>query len=89
MRARLSIAGTLNAQTCALLTSAIDAHLRSGRRHLRIDMTLAEAVDEGAVAALRDAQRAVAGLGGVLALDNATAQLAGRLAEDSLVSASA
>jgi len=63
--------GALTVAAVRLLVSVLRAHLRAGRRHLRVDIGASAVVDPAVIPALTDVHHRVKACGGALVLENA------------------
>jgi anti-anti-sigma regulatory factor len=72
LRASVRVAGALSARTCPLLRGVLIAHLRAGRRYLRVNLAGASVDDLAVLEPLRAMHSSVAELGGMLVFDNAS-----------------
>jgi hypothetical protein len=75
MRATIRTAGALTLPASAALIGMLRAHLRAGRRYLRVDVGGSRVVDPAVLASLTSAHRQVAACGGMLVFENAGPQV--------------
>lgn len=76
LHALIRAAGPLTASASAVLVTMLRAHLRAGRRYLRVDVGAAPVLDPAVLATLTDLHRRVAARGGMLVFENAGAEFA-------------
>ncbi len=69
LRARLQVLGELRVDTVGLLSSAVAAHLRSGRRYVHIDLSGAAGDDPRMLSTVTAVYDSVVGVGGRVAFD--------------------
>lgn len=74
-QARIRTTGALTPAASALLISVLRAHLRAGRRDLRVDIGKSAVVDPAVLPALTDLHHRVAACGGALVLENAESRV--------------
>jgi anti-anti-sigma factor len=67
-RARLQIAGHLDAGAAVLLGEVLDGHLRAGRRYLRIHIGALQSISSEAIAVIADVHQRLLGVGGTMIL---------------------
>jgi hypothetical protein len=66
LRATVRVDGTLDGATVPLLTGVLDAHRRSGRRYLRVELGRCRLTDLAVLEPLRSQHAALAEAGGML-----------------------
>jgi hypothetical protein len=71
LRATVRVAGSLSVGTCPVLLRVLDAHLRAGRKYLRVDLDACAVDGADVLEPLSSAHAAVSARGGMLVFDHA------------------
>jgi anti-anti-sigma regulatory factor len=68
LTATIRVTGVLSPRTCPMLLSVLGTHIRSGRRHLRVDVGGARITDESVRRMLAATRATLANIGGAFEL---------------------
>jgi hypothetical protein len=71
LRASVRTAGALTRPACSVLRSVLAAHLRAGRRYLRVDVGGSDVLESDVLDALTETHHQIAEQGGMLVFENA------------------